>query len=582
LTSGGDSRISTNQAYSDFSRYYLGDPGPSPSISANALGFFWSLGSGTLNSGEGNDCGGGGWCGSPIDNPGTQDWWIAYPLTTDQRSYIGGDYNTWAGVPDGCIDFDGSNPTGLDTDQCMQVLLTDAPDGGFGGVPPEAQGYFAFLSVAADSVGFYLLHTAAFRENGTNAEIVMAPVPAPTFAPGDPWSVIPGGINVEFSLARPVQTCGGGEPYPQCMHGVYRACEGVPQPLSDVIKGYKVYVQELSSGSPIPFDRDVNNGQWVNHGPVFLFDDPQPEHLDITCSTGNDIYLCATLVFDGGSPGDFETPYCSANFPGSTIYCGCNSAADCDDGLSCTTDSCNGGVCSNVSTCNDGLGCTNDICGSGGCSFVSTCDDSVPCTVDTCTGGGCSFAPDNARCDDRVACTDDACNAGTGCANVVNNANCAFCDAGTCVAGVGCVPGTPPCPDACDEQGNACVGSGTPSAAVSGLTIEKISMSTDLTLTWNAPCNGDDVAIYSGEIGQYYSHQALVCNAEADDSVDPLEENTEDITPIAGSRYYLVVSQSVAAPVQNSREGSYGIRSNLAPRPPGSLICDPQEVVACP
>lgn len=113
---------------------------------------------------------------------------------------------------------------------------------------------------------------------------------------------------------------------------------------------------------------------------------------------------------------------------------GCTSAAQCNDSLSCTTDSCfagkcrhqvNGGFCSiggvcyrdlqvnpanpcqecrsdwganyqiewaydNSNACSDGNPCTrNDHCSSGRCVAVSySCDDADACTTDSCNGDG--------------------------------------------------------------------------------------------------------------------------------------------------------------------------------------------------
>ncbi len=49
------------------------------------------------------------------------------------------------------------------------------------------------------------------------------------------------------------------------------------------------------------------------------------------------------------------------------------------------------------------------------CSEDLDCDDGIGCTVDTCEGGVCSNAPDNGLCDDGIVCTNDACDSQTGC-----------------------------------------------------------------------------------------------------------------------------------------------------------------------
>ncbi|MDH5491923.1 MAG: hypothetical protein OEY14_08210 [Myxococcales bacterium] len=75
---------------------------------------------------------------------------------------------------------------------------------------------------------------------------------------------------------------------------------------------------------------------------------------------------------------------------------GCSSDASCDDGIACTTDSCDlgTGVCSNLpldAACDDGLPCTNDVCDAvlgcvapadhGACAPGSYCDAVSGCTT---------------------------------------------------------------------------------------------------------------------------------------------------------------------------------------------------------
>ena len=124
----------------------------------------------------------------------------------------------------------------------------------------------------------------------------------------------------------------------------------------------------------------------------------------------------------------------------------CQSSADCDDGLSCTTDVCGVGGCVNVITggfcvindtcvtdatpnpandcqkcaplvdqkgwtdddgkpCDDSVACTHtDTCSAGVCQGTSyTCDDGLTCTTDTCLGtgtapAGCDFALQTGNC----------------------------------------------------------------------------------------------------------------------------------------------------------------------------------------
>ena len=69
----------------------------------------------------------------------------------------------------------------------------------------------------------------------------------------------------------------------------------------------------------------------------------------------------------------------------------------------------------------------------------------------------------------------------------------------------------------------------------------------DVIISWNASCSegASDYGIYEGTIGLWFSHTMVDC---ADGGVTL----TEQITPAAGSRYYLVV------PHNTMTEGSYG------------------------
>ena len=175
----------------------------------------------------------------------------------------------------------------------------------------------------------------------------------------------------------------------------------------------------------------------------------------------------------------------------------CEVNSDCDDGVSCTDDSCVDSVCQytpNDANCDDGVGCTDNTCDPAlDCQFTpndANCDDGVGCTEDTCDSVlDCQFTPNDSNCDDGVGCTDDTCDLTLDCQFTPNDANCddgvgctddtcdsisdcqfrpddAFCDDGefcngaeTCDSLAGCQPGTDPCtlPYLCDEDGDQCV-----------------------------------------------------------------------------------------------------------------------------
>jgi len=104
----------------------------------------------------------------------------------------------------------------------------------------------------------------------------------------------------------------------------------------------------------------------------------------------------------------------------------CTSAAECDDKLSCTADSCTGGVCKHTAT-NEGLPCTEN-----------KCVNSPKCTAGKCDGAAKTCPPSSNPC--KAA----ACNPATGCyiKNLPNGTTCSDgdpcttkekCTSGNCV-----------------------------------------------------------------------------------------------------------------------------------------------------
>ncbi len=91
---------------------------------------------------------------------------------------------------------------------------------------------------------------------------------------------------------------------------------------------------------------------------------------------------------------------------------------------------------------------------------------------------------------------------------------------------------------------------------------------TGVTLTWgdDASCIPNSLyAIHVGIIGNYYSDFPLACNYSG---------HTAQLTwiQVQGPRYLLVV------PVSANREGSHGLDSSGAERPPGQSSCYPQAI----
>ena len=131
-------------------------------------------------------------------------------------------------------------------------------------------------------------------------------------------------------------------------------------------------------------------------------------------------------------------------------------ALDCDDKNPCTSDLCSDklGGCYQLdakdgTTCDaDGTACTIDWCQSGKCTnkLVQNCDDGIACTTDSCNPvtGNCAHTADDSQCDDKNACTTDSCGKG-GCTHT-SLPDFAPCDDGLATTG----------PDVCFADG--CVG----------------------------------------------------------------------------------------------------------------------------
>jgi hypothetical protein len=165
----------------------------------------------------------------------------------------------------------------------------------------------------------------------------------------------------------------------------------------------------------------------------------------------------------------------------------CMSAAECDDRIPCTRDTCLvDGTCRNQTDdtmcpmgqrCNATTGCGTSA---GRCTMASECNDMIDCTEDTCTvAGTCEHVPQNTRCTGGRTC-----NAMMGCIMASSCRNAAECDdriycngAETCNTELACVAGTAvncadmdPCTvDTCNETMRTCTH--TPDMACMGGTV---------------------------------------------------------------------------------------------------------------
>ena len=139
--------------------------------------------------------------------------------------------------------------------------------------------------------------------------------------------------------------------------------------------------------------------------------------------------------------------YCNGDEVCNAGSCEAGTAVSCDDGVSCTDDSCNESTDACDNTVNDG-NCDNGLFCDGAetCDAINdcqagaavNCDDGVSCTVDSCNEGSdsCDNAPNNSLCDNGTFCD------GTETCDAVN----------------GCQAGSDPCAgDACDETNDVCL-----------------------------------------------------------------------------------------------------------------------------
>ena len=134
----------------------------------------------------------------------------------------------------------------------------------------------------------------------------------------------------------------------------------------------------------------------------------------------------------------------------------CTTSVDCNDSNDCTTDTCVQGMCSHTAvdpgqSCDDGDPCTiEDHCTNGTCTGTPLdCNDGASCTDDSCDGGTCVHDPNNDRCTGSNECAQATCQPGPGadaqgcvidtssfenttCTDDMNPCTTDVCHAGTC------------------------------------------------------------------------------------------------------------------------------------------------------
>jgi len=105
-----------------------------------------------------------------------------------------------------------------------------------------------------------------------------------------------------------------------------------------------------------------------------------------------------------------------------------------------------------------------------------------------------------------------------------------------------------------------------------------------VVLTWGSSCAtlDTDFAVYAGAIGDFTSHEPVMCSTAGQESSWRYSRPTLGIVgeptaifSAADDSYFLVVPQNGA------REGSYGLDSDSLERPRSTASCYPQELGAC-
>ncbi len=115
---------------------------------------------------------------------------------------------------------------------------------------------------------------------------------------------------------------------------------------------------------------------------------------------------------------------------GSGVECG--GPEDCDDTDPCTSDLCNAdGTCDASPKCLGTEQCCDGECNE--CCTNADCDDGVSCTMNSCFSGRCMYVPDDTQCDMTQYCsTKDGCRARQACGILPNEPVDACADESSC------------------------------------------------------------------------------------------------------------------------------------------------------
>jgi hypothetical protein len=283
--------------------------------------------------------------------------------------------------------------------------------------------------------------------------------------------------------------------------------------------------------------------------PATLISCEEPAGPDSACLTAlcdATAGSCSVVPANEGLPCD-SGDACSIKDVCVAGICTPGAPVNCNDGNSCTDDSCNPAVgceyANNDSQCTDEDVCTTlDQCSAGecvgglalncndgdGCNGIESCNASVGCVPgegldcddgNPCNGSESCDADDGCQpgvplaCDDGNLCTDDSCDPVDGCIYSLNAALCNdnnACTVGDKCSGGACTPGSA---IACDDENVCTTDSCDPAVGC-------------LHLLNTAPCDDDDLCTYgdSCQLGDCVGKDELPCsdgNPCTDDSCDP-------------------------------------------------------------
>jgi hypothetical protein len=310
----------TGYVFTPGNQFYPNCGGPSPGAGTYPCGgettyyingWFWSFGGGNPIEGLGNDNG-------SLKGQYGSTWLFVgyYPGSTGGGigTFMGGPLAHWQATgTDGCIDFDGSNGSLADPQQCNVVVLEDftGPNGAYGvfAKNPDANQNYVYNS----SFGF-------------PDALLLAPTPKPQFLGSN--NLGDGTVQVNVTV-----NCGPLTP----ANGYYLQCPNTPNFPGTLQAGYRLYGVAVPSGDkPVCADSRIvapgGTGVWPCSGskqwqpltgPVPC---GQPSNLIVPCAPSQDLYLCTTLLFGGNAVGaaPWEMKYCSMN--SSPVECDPNTA----------------------------------------------------------------------------------------------------------------------------------------------------------------------------------------------------------------------------------------------------------------